>query len=70
MIKGSIQEEDITIVNIYAPISSTKFSQTEFCNTSKSSYTIIKLGLFQGCKDFFNIFQSINVNISNTILTN
>ena len=25
MIKGSIQEEDITIVNIYAPISSTKF---------------------------------------------
>ena len=25
MIKGPIQEEDITIVNIYAPISSTKF---------------------------------------------
>ena len=25
MIKGSIQEEDITIVNIYAPISLTKF---------------------------------------------
>ena len=25
--------------------------QTEFSNTSKSSYTMIKLGLFQGCKD-------------------
>ena len=24
---------------------------TEFSNTSKSSYTMIKLGLFQGCKD-------------------
>ena len=25
--------------------------QTEFSNTSKSSYTMIKLGLFQECKD-------------------
>ena len=31
--------------------SSTKFEQTEFSKTSKSSYTIIKLGLLQGCKD-------------------
>ena len=34
--------------------SSRKFYQTEFSNTSKSSYTMIKpssLGSFQGCKD-------------------
>ena len=31
--------------------SSTKFEQTEFSNTSKSSYTMIKVGLFQECKD-------------------
>ena len=31
--------------------SSTKFKQTEFSNTSKSSYTMIKLGLFQEWKD-------------------
>ena len=31
--------------------SSTKFKQTEFNNTSKSSYTMIKFGLFQECKD-------------------
>ena len=30
---------------------STKFYQTEFSNTSKSIYTIIKLGLYQECKD-------------------
>ena len=28
-----------------------KILQTEFSNTSKSSYTMIKLGLFQKCKD-------------------
>ena len=28
------------------------FSKTEFSNTSKSSYTMIKLGLSQECKDF------------------
>ena len=38
----------------------TKFEQTEFSNTSEGSYTMIKLGLFQGCKDF-NIWKSINV---------
>ena len=26
-------------------------NQTEFSNTSKSSYATIKLGLFEGCKD-------------------
>ena len=31
--------------------SSIKFQQTEFSNTSKSLYTMIKLGLFQVCKD-------------------
>ena len=42
----------------YRPISLTKFrcknpqqNLAEFCNTSKSSYTMIKLVLFQGCKD-------------------
>ena len=29
----------------------TKFQQTEFSKTSKISYTMINLGLFQGCKD-------------------
>ena len=29
-----------------------KFKQTEFSNTSKSSHTMIKLDLFQKCKDF------------------
>ena len=39
----------------------------QFSNTSKSSYTMIQLGLFQGCKD-----SSIDVNQSMwyTILTN
>ena len=31
--------------------SSTKFEQSEFSNSSKSSYTMIKLGLFQKWKD-------------------
>ena len=35
------------------------FRKTEFSNTPKSSYTMIKLGLFQGCKD-----SSINGNQS------
>ena len=35
-----------------------KFKQTEISNTSKSSYTMIKLGLFQG---FINIQKAINV---------
>ena len=47
--------------------SSTKFQQTELSNTSKSSYTMIKLGLFQECKD-----SSIYTNQSlwYTVLTN
>ena len=47
--------------------SSTKFQQTESSNTSKSSYTMTKLGLFQGCQ-----YSSIYANQSMwyTILTN
>ena len=47
--------------------SSAKLQQTEFSNTSKSSYPMIKLGLFQECKD-----SSIcaNQSIWYTILTN
>ena len=41
--------------------SSTKFQHIEFNNTLKSSYTIIKLGLFQGCKIYVNTCKSINV---------
>ena len=41
--------------------SSTKFQHTEFNNTLKSSYTMIKLVLFQGCKIYANICKSINV---------
>ena len=41
--------------------SSTKFQRTEFNNTLKSSYTMIKLVLFQGCKIYANICKSINV---------
>ena len=37
-----------------------KILQTEFSNTSKSSYTMVKLGLFQGYKDS-SIIKSINV---------
>ena len=49
-------DKDNTKKENYRPISllqksSTKFQQTEFSNTSKSLYTMIKLGLFQGCKD-------------------
>ena len=44
---------------IYRPISlmiieakiSAHFQQTEFSNTTKSSYTMKKVGLFQECKD-------------------
>ena len=47
--------------------SSTKFKQTEFNNTSKSSYTMIKLGLFQLCKDSSGY---TNQSMWYTILTN
>ena len=44
--------------------SSTKFSQTEFNNTLKSSHTMIKLGFFQGFKDseytHINVIHHIN----------
>ena len=48
----------ISLMNIDGK-SSTKFYQTEFRNTSKSSYTMIKLGLFQGCKDSIYTSQSM-----------
>ena len=40
-----------------------KFLQMEFSNRSKSSYTMIKLGLILVSRDagFFNICKSINV---------
>ena len=41
--------------------SSTKFYQTEFNNTLKSSYTMIKLRCIPGMQRFFNIHKSINV---------
>ena len=41
----------ISLMNIDAKILN-KILVNEFSNTSKSSYTMIKLGLFQGCKDF------------------
>ena len=49
-------DKDNTKNKNYRPVSlmqksSTEFWQTEFSNTSKSSYTMIKLGLFQECKD-------------------
>ena len=40
----------ISLMNIDAKILN-KILATEFSNTSKSSYTMIKLGLFQGFKD-------------------
>ena len=38
-----------------------KILTTQLSNTSKSSYIMIKLGLFQGMQGFFNICKSINV---------
>ena len=40
----------ISLMNIDAKILN-RILATEFSNTSKSSYTMIKLGLFQGCSD-------------------
>ena len=40
----------ISLMNIDAKILN-KFKQTEISNTSKSSYTMIKMGLVQECKD-------------------
>ena len=56
----------ISLMNINAKILN-KILQTEFRNTLKSSYIMINLGLFQGCKD-----SSIYANQSMwfTILTN
>ena len=38
-----------------------KILTTQLSNTSKSSYIMIKLGLFQGMQGFFSICKSINV---------
>ena len=40
----------ISLMNIDAKILN-KIQETEFSNTLKSSYTMIKVGLFQGRKD-------------------
>lgn len=42
-------------------LKSTKYSQTEFSNTSKGSYTINKWNLIPNVKVWFNIHKSINV---------
>jgi hypothetical protein len=54
--------KDVTRKENYRPISlmmqrfSTKYWQTEFNNTSKTSYTMTKLVSFQGCKQgWFNV---------------
>ena len=50
----------ISLMNIDAKILN-RILATEFSNTSKSSYTMIKLGLFQGFKDSsIYVNQSIN----------
>ena len=42
----------ISLMNIDAKLlNKILFAITEFSSTSKSSYTMIKLDLFQGCKD-------------------
>ena len=59
--KNNTQKENyrsISRMNIDAKTSTTCY-QTEFKNTLESSYAMIKLGLFQGCKD-----SSISVNQS------
>ena len=46
MIKGSIQEEDITIVNIYAPNTGTQKTNTNRHKGRNWQYTIVVLGDF------------------------
>ena len=53
-------DKDNTEKENYKPVSLTNIEEKnpeqnfskQFSNTSKISYTMIKLGLFQGCKDF------------------
>ena len=59
----------ISLMNIGAKILN-KIQQTEFSNTSKSSYTMTKLGLFQGCKDSSIYTNQCYEMLIYTILTN
>ena len=48
-------------MNMDAKILSKILANRIFSNTSKSSYTMIKLGFIPGTHVFFNIHKSINV---------